>query len=110
MLFASRGSTLTQRTLLTVLTAATGGSLLAACRAPSTPAATGAVPTSSAPTGAAPTPLAAVCRCSAEGVDAMLRSFSAEEVKHMIGDDGLIGVTCEFCSTKRVFSPASYGA
>ena len=58
----------------------------------------------------APTPLAAVCRCSAEGVDAMLRSFSAEEVKHMIGDDGLIGVTCEFCSTKRVFSPASYGA
>lgn len=57
-----------------------------------------------------PTPLASVCRCSAEGVDAMLRSFPPEEVRHMIGDDGLIGVTCEFCSTKRVFNPADYGA
>ena len=58
----------------------------------------------------APTPLAAVCRCSAEGVDAMLRSFPAEEVREMVGDDGMIGVTCEFCSTKRVFDPADYGA
>ncbi len=57
-----------------------------------------------------PTHLAAVCRCSAEGVDAMLRSFPPEEVRHMIGDDGMIGVTCEFCSTKRVFNPADYGA
>src|SRR6202043_957053 len=56
------------------------------------------------------TPLAAVCRCSAEGVDAMLRSFPPEEVKEMVGDDGLIGVTCEFCSTKRTFNPADYGA
>ena len=58
----------------------------------------------------APTPLAAVCRCSAEGVDAMLRSFPPDEVKDMVGDDGMIGVTCEFCSTKRVFNPADYGA
>ena len=58
----------------------------------------------------APTPLAAVCRCSAEGVDAMLRSFPPEEVKEMVGDDGMIGVTCEFCSTKRIFNPADYGA
>ena len=57
-----------------------------------------------------PTSLAAVCRCSAEGVDAMLRSFPPEEVRQMIGDDGMIGVTCEFCSTKRVFNPADYGA
>jgi len=57
-----------------------------------------------------PTPLAAVCRCSAEGVDAMLRSFPPHEVKEMVGDDGLIGVTCEFCSTKRTFNPADYGA
>jgi molecular chaperone Hsp33 len=56
-----------------------------------------------------PKPLAAVCRCSAEGVDAMLRSFPPEEVRHMVGDDGMIGVTCEFCSTKRVFDPADYG-
>jgi molecular chaperone Hsp33 len=58
----------------------------------------------------APTPLAAICRCSAEGVDAMLRSFPPDEVKDMTGDDGMIGVTCEFCSTKRVFNPADYGA
>jgi molecular chaperone Hsp33 len=58
----------------------------------------------------APTPLAAVCRCSADGVDAMLRSFPRHELKDMVGDDGLIGVTCEFCSTKRVFNPADYGA
>jgi molecular chaperone Hsp33 len=57
-----------------------------------------------------PTPLAAVCRCSAEGVDAMLRSFPPHEVREMVGDDGMIGVTCEFCSTKRVFNPADYGA
>ena len=56
-----------------------------------------------------PTRLAAVCRCSAEGVDAMLRSFSADDVKAMVGDDGMIGVTCEFCSTKRVFDPKDYG-
>jgi molecular chaperone Hsp33 len=58
----------------------------------------------------APTPLAAICRCSAEGVDAMLRSFPPEEVKEMVGDDGMIGVTCEFCSTKRTFNPADYSA
>jgi molecular chaperone Hsp33 len=57
-----------------------------------------------------PTRLAAVCRCSAEGVDAMLRSFPPHEVREMVGDDGMIGVTCEFCSTKRVFDPADYGA
>jgi molecular chaperone Hsp33 len=56
-----------------------------------------------------PTPLASVCRCSAEGVDAMLRSFPPEELKDMVGDDGMIGVTCEFCSTKRVFDPADFG-
>ena len=27
----------------------------------------------------------------------------------MIGDDGMIGVTCEFCSVKRIFDPADYG-
>jgi molecular chaperone Hsp33 len=50
------------------------------------------------------------CRCSSERIDAMLNSFSAAERTDMIGDDGVIGVTCEFCSTKRVFDPADYGA
>ena len=55
-----------------------------------------------------PTPLADVCRCSAERIDAMLQSFSPAERQAMVGDDGKIGVTCEFCSTKRVFDPVDY--
>jgi molecular chaperone Hsp33 len=55
-----------------------------------------------------PSPLREVCRCSAERIDAMLRSFTPEERADMTGDDGMIGVTCEFCSTKRVFDPADY--
>jgi molecular chaperone Hsp33 len=38
----------------------------------------------------------------------MLRSFSPEERRDMVGDDGKIGVTCEFCSTKRVFDPSEF--
>ncbi len=57
-----------------------------------------------------PTPLVEACRCSAEKIDAMLQSFSAEERAAMVGDDGQIGVTCEFCSVKRVFDPADYDA
>jgi molecular chaperone Hsp33 len=49
------------------------------------------------------------CRCSTGRIDAMLRSFTAAERADMVGDDGMIGVTCEFCSTKRVFDPADYG-
>ncbi|HVP98695.1 MAG TPA: Hsp33 family molecular chaperone [Roseiarcus sp.] len=56
------------------------------------------------------TRLEAACRCSAEGIDAMLRSFPPEEIQQMVGDDGLIAVTCEFCSVKRVFDPTEYGA
>ena len=57
-----------------------------------------------------PTPLKEACRCSAEKIDAMLQSFSREERASMVGDDGQIGVTCEFCSVKRVFDPADYDA
>jgi molecular chaperone Hsp33 len=55
-----------------------------------------------------PTALSDACRCSADRIDAMLQSFSAEERRAMVGDDGLIGVTCEFCSVKRTFDPADY--
>jgi molecular chaperone Hsp33 len=48
------------------------------------------------------------CRCSRERIEAMLRSFSPEERRDMDGDDGKIGVTCEFCSTKRVFDPSEF--
>ncbi len=48
------------------------------------------------------------CRCSDERIDAMLRRFSPQERADMIGDDGKIGVTCEFCSTHRVFDPKDF--
>ena len=45
------------------------------------------------------------CRCSDERVETMLRSFSQKERDDMVGDDGMIGVTCEFCSTLRRYDP-----
>jgi molecular chaperone Hsp33 len=49
------------------------------------------------------------CRCSAERIEAMLRGFSPHERRDMIGANGLIGVTCEFCSVLREFDPADFG-
>lgn len=54
-------------------------------------------------------PLAEFCRCSAERVERLLKSFSESERADMVGDDGRIGVTCEFCSTFRSFDPAELG-
>jgi molecular chaperone Hsp33 len=48
------------------------------------------------------------CRCSRERIEAMLRRFTPKERRDMIGDDGRIGVTCEFCSTHRTFDPAMF--
>lgn len=48
------------------------------------------------------------CRCSQERVKAMLRRFTPQERHDMIGDDGMIGVTCEFCSTYRAFDPNEF--
>lgn len=45
------------------------------------------------------------CRCSRDGIEAMLRGFSVQERKDMVGDDGRIGVTCEFCGVPRDFDP-----
>ncbi|MGO9768219.1 MAG: Hsp33 family molecular chaperone HslO, partial [Roseiarcus sp.] len=49
--------------------------------------------------------LKAFCRCSDARVENLLRSFSNEERGAMIGDDGRIGVTCEFCGTLRGYDP-----
>jgi molecular chaperone Hsp33 len=48
------------------------------------------------------------CRCSHERIDKLLKSFSPQERADMIGDDGRIGVTCEFCCAQRSFDPADY--
>jgi molecular chaperone Hsp33 len=48
------------------------------------------------------------CRCSRDKIATMLRGFTPAERRDMIGDDGRIGVTCEFCSTHRSFDPAEF--
>jgi len=53
-----------------------------------------------------PAPLRHACRCSRDGIQTMLRRFTAQERADMIGEDGRIGVTCEFCGVKREFEPA----
>jgi molecular chaperone Hsp33 len=51
-------------------------------------------------------PVEEFCRCSTERIERLLKSFSEEERAAMVGDDGRIGVTCEFCATFRSFDPA----
>jgi molecular chaperone Hsp33 len=50
-------------------------------------------------------PLIEQCRCSRERVLGMIRSFSDEERRDMVADDGKIGITCEFCSRRYVVDP-----
>jgi molecular chaperone Hsp33 len=38
------------------------------------------------------------CRCSHERIMAMMRNFSREDRRDMVGETGRIGITCEFCS------------
>lgn len=45
-----------------------------------------------------PKVLKAFCRCSPERIEAMLESFSAEERAEMVEEDGMVRVTCEYCS------------
>jgi molecular chaperone Hsp33 len=49
-------------------------------------------------------PVRSQCSCSRDGVASMLRSFSREERADMV-ENGVISVTCEFCSSSYVFSP-----
>jgi molecular chaperone Hsp33 len=49
--------------------------------------------------------LQAQCSCSRASVEAMLRSFPQSDRDDMI-ENGVISVTCEFCSTNYVFQPA----
>jgi molecular chaperone Hsp33 len=50
------------------------------------------------------------CRCSRERIMAMMRNFSPEDRRDMIGDDGRIGITCEFCSRVYDLDPAEVEA
>ncbi len=46
----------------------------------------------------------AKCSCSRESVANMLKSFSQDDRDHMV-ENGVISVTCEFCSSHYVFEP-----
>lgn len=48
------------------------------------------------------------CRCSTARIENLLKSFTPQERRDMIGDDGRIGVTCEFCATARSFDPKAF--
>ena len=50
-------------------------------------------------------PVAAQCSCSRDNVARMLRSFSQTERDEMV-ENGVILVTCEFCSSGYAFEPA----
>ena len=43
-------------------------------------------------------PLRAFCRCSEDGIVAVLKAFGADERAEMVEPDGRIHVTCEYCS------------
>ncbi len=53
--------------------------------------------------------VAAKCSCSRDSVTSMLKSFSQDDRDHMV-QDGVIGVTCEFCNARYDFTPAEVGA
>ena len=55
-----------------------------------------------------PRPIRQACRCTDLRIRDMLRQFTPQERRDMIGDDGRIGVTCEFCSTHRDFDPVEF--
>ena len=46
----------------------------------------------------------AECSCSRPGVESMLKSFPQDDRDHMV-ENGVISVTCEFCSAKYQFAP-----
>jgi molecular chaperone Hsp33 len=46
----------------------------------------------------------AQCSCSRASVEAMLARFSQDDRDHMV-ENGVISVTCEFCSANYVFAP-----
>jgi molecular chaperone Hsp33 len=47
--------------------------------------------------------LEARCRCSRERIEQVLRTLPADDLEHLVVD-GVVEVTCEFCSTHYGFS------
>jgi molecular chaperone Hsp33 len=49
-------------------------------------------------------PVRFACRCSRERVAGVIRMVGADEVRHALAGRGEMGVTCEFCGERYVFS------
>ena len=47
----------------------------------------------------------AECRCSRDRILSMIKGFPPSERREMVADDGMISVTCEFCSTRYDVAP-----
>ena len=56
-----------------------------------------------------PKPLKAFCRCSLDRITGVLESFSLEERQAMVEDDGMVRVTCEYCSRVYELEPPQAG-
>lgn len=56
-----------------------------------------------------PKALKAFCRCSPERIAGVLESFSLEERLEMVEDDGMVRVTCEYCSRVYELEPPQAG-
>jgi molecular chaperone Hsp33 len=54
-----------------------------------------------------PKPLSAFCRCSTERIERVLKSFPAAERAEMVEADGMIRVTCEYCSRTYAIEPTT---
>lgn len=52
-------------------------------------------------------PIRAFCRCSKERIETVLRSFPKGERAEMVESDGLIRVTCEYCSRTYAVPPSA---
>lgn len=50
------------------------------------------------------------CRCSRQRIIGTMRRFNQKDRRDMIGENGRIGVTCEFCSRKYDLDPAEVEA
>jgi molecular chaperone Hsp33 len=49
--------------------------------------------------------ITAECRCSRDRILSMIKGFPPSERREMVADDGMISVTCEFCSTRYDVAP-----
>jgi len=56
-----------------------------------------------------PAPVSFRCRCSREGVAAMLRQLGSEELHDILREQGKVSVTCEFCGRDYRFDAVDVG-